>query len=222
MEEDSPDSSAESEDDARLRLLSGRSTVNKDIPVLYEPEFRTPAARTVNPLSVAPGVLPYRSDGKKPKCFFALFKGFIGALMGFPSEPDKVHLLLTSNLSFARVCGFVPKGSDEKYWQSHVPSLRKLEQFDRIMTEYGLWNREKWDEVRRNMEGEVFREESGVVGDTTHYKAYSGFETVIYKDENGKERIGSHQKLRLRGPRSMSAPMGACRRWHRDRRQIPI
>jgi len=195
-EEDSPDSSAESEDDARLRLLSGRATVNKDVPVLYEPEFRTPAVRTVNPLSVAPGVIPFRSDGRKPKCFFALFKAFIGAsLMGFPPEPDKVHLLLTSNLSFARVCGFVPKGTDEKYWQSHVPGLRKLEQFDQIMTEYGLWDREKWDEVRRNIRDGVFREESEVVGDTTHYQAYSGFETVKYKDENGKDLKKSQSLL---------------------------
>jgi len=39
-----------------------------------------------------------------------------------------VHLLLTSNLPFARVCGFVPKGENSVYWYKHVPSLRKLEQ----------------------------------------------------------------------------------------------
>jgi hypothetical protein len=55
-------------------------------------------------------VVPLRLIGRKPKCFFGLLKSFIGApLMGFPAEPEQVHLLLKINPSFARVCGFVPK-----------------------------------------------------------------------------------------------------------------
>lgn len=193
---EAPDGPAESEEEAKLRLLSGRATLNKDVPVLYEPEFRTPAVRSVNPLSVAPGAVPVRSDGRKPKCFFALFKAFLGApFMGFPSEPEPVFLLLTSNLSFARVCGFVPKVADDPYWQTHVPSLRKLEQFDQIMRDYGLWNQGKPDEVRHNIREKVLGEENTLVGDTTHYHAFSEFETVTYEDANGKEQRKSQSKV---------------------------
>jgi len=195
-EEGASDGPAESEEEAKQRLLAGRATLDRNVPVLYEPEFRTPAVRSVNPLSVAPGMVPVRSDGRKPKCFFALFKAFVGApLMGFPSEPEAVFLLLGSNPSFARVCGFVPKSGVDPYWQTHVPSLRKLEQFDQIMREYGLWNQRKWDEVRQNVREEVVREENILVGDTTHYHAFSEFETVTYEDEKGKEQRKSQSKV---------------------------
>ena len=99
------------------------------------------------PDSISPGVVPPRKMGKKPKCFFALFKSFLGVtLMGFPPEPEMVFNQLFSNLSFARVCGFVPNIKNDTYWFKNIPSLRKLEQFDQIMTEYGLWSQNKWDE----------------------------------------------------------------------------
>ncbi len=37
--------------------------------------------------------------------------------------------------------------------------------------------------------------EKEIVGDTTHYYAYSGFETVKYKDEDDKEQMKSQSKL---------------------------
>jgi hypothetical protein len=113
----------ESKEEAIQRFLFDRPTINKSVPVIHDEEFEVPPFRTVNPSSLAPGIVPNRLGGKKPKCFFALFKGFLGAtLMGFPPEPETVHLLLTSNLPFARVCGFVPKGEDSVYWYKHVPS----------------------------------------------------------------------------------------------------
>jgi len=115
--------------------------------------------------------------------------------MGLPPEPEKVHFLLTSNLSFARVCGFIPKGAEQESLSKYVPSLRKLEQFDQIMTDYGLWNRCKQQEIRTNIENGVIKEENIVVGDTTHYYAYSGFETITYTDENGKEKKKSQSKV---------------------------
>ena len=94
----------------------------------------------VSPESIAPGKAPFRLGGKKPKCFFALLKSFIGAtIMGFPAEPEKVYMLLKSNPSFARVCGFIPRHVRDEYCSEHIPSLRKLEQFDQIMRESGIW-----------------------------------------------------------------------------------
>jgi len=186
----------EQKDQAAQRLLFSRATMDKTAPVLHPEEYKESFIRTISPLSIAPGITPDRLGGKKPKCFFALFKGFIGvSLMGFAPEPDKVYLLLTSNLSFARVCGFIPKGEDEQYWFKYVPSLRKLEQFDQIMTDYGLWSKSKWNEVRQNIEKGVIKKENELVGDTTHYYAFSGFETLTFKNEKGKEKTKSQSKV---------------------------
>jgi hypothetical protein len=103
-------------------------------------------------------------------------------------------MLLTSNLSFARVCGLVPKGADANYWYKYVPSLRKLEQFDQIMTEYGLWSKAKWDHVRQNIDNKIIHKENELVGDTTHYHAHSVFKTVEYTDSKGKEKKKSQSK----------------------------
>lgn len=115
--------------------------------------------------------------------------------MGFPPEPELVYLLLKSNPSFIRVCGFAPKAEKDEYCLQHVPSLRKLEQFDQIMKECGLWGKIKLKEVRHNLQSGVVKKEKELVGDTTHYHAYSGFETVVYVDGKGKEKKKSQSKL---------------------------
>jgi len=35
-------------------------------------------------------------------------------LIGYPAEPEQAHLLLKSNPSFARVCGFAAKEKDKR------------------------------------------------------------------------------------------------------------
>jgi len=195
-ERNKAESCDETKENATQRLLFDRATMDKSVPVIYEEEFESSPVETVNSSSLSPGIVPLRIGGKKPKCFFSLFKAFVGAaLMGFPAEPEKVHLLLTSNLPFARVCGFVPKNANSQYWYLHVPSLRKLEQFDMIMTKYGIWHQLKWDEVEKNIEEGAIRKENELVGDTTHYHAYSGFGTVKYVDEKGKEHKKSQCKI---------------------------
>jgi hypothetical protein len=189
------DLSVEHKETATQLLLFGRATMDETASVLLEEEFITDMLPTVSPSMIAPSKTPDRIGGKKPKCFFALFKSFIGAsLMGFESIPEKVHLLLTSNLAFARVCGFIPKADNDQYWFKYVPSIRKLEQFDQIMTDYGLWDRCKTKEVIENIELGIIKKEKELVGDTTHFHAYSGFETVTYIDKKGKEKRKSQSK----------------------------
>ena len=196
LKEEDPKENKETKDEGRQRLLFNRTTMDKSKSVLHEMNPKQIAVPLASPQSVSPGVVPKRLGGKKPKCFFALFKSFTGVcLMGFAPEPEVVHNLLTSNLSFARVCGFIPNNSDERYWYRNIPSLRKIEQFDQIMTEYGLWSRSKWEEVRRNIEQGIIKKESELVGDTTHYHAYSGFETVAYTNARGKEKKKSQSKV---------------------------
>lgn len=189
------DTESEEKGHATQRLLFSRATMDKSVSILNEDEFTESTMRTIAPSSIAPGITPDRLGGKKPKCFFALFKSFIGvSLMGFAPEPEHVHKLLSSNLSFARVCGFIPKDEDDRYWYKHVPSLRKLEQFDQVMTEYGLWDKAKWDEVSRNIDEGIIERENELVGDTTHFHAESQFETVKYVDEDGNEKKKSQSK----------------------------
>ncbi len=186
----------ENKKEAAQRHLFNRPTVDKEKPVIFQQEDAPITQPKVSPCSIAPGVTPTRSGGKKPKCFFALFKSFIGAtIMGYPPEPEDVHRLLTSNLDYARVCGFIPKEKEGPYWFKEVPSLRKLEQFDQIMEGYGLWSKDKWFEVRQNLENGTIEKESMLVGDTTHYHASSSFETVEYTDEKGKDKKKSQSKM---------------------------
>ncbi len=192
----------ESQEEAKQRLLLDRPTMQtghpEQSPILYQVPVASAPLATVHPLALAPGVVPPRLVGRKPKCFFSLLKSFIGApLMGFPAEPESVYLLLRSNPSFARVCGFIPKEKDKApvYHASHIPSLRKLEQFDQVMRQAGLWEQIKRAEVATNLISGVIKAETELVGDTTHYLAYSGFETVEYEDAQGKPKKKSQSKV---------------------------
>ena len=115
--------------------------------------------------------------------------------MGFVSNPDDWRS--KSNPSFARVCGFVPKekAKVEAYNARQVPALRKLEQFDQVMRQGGIWEQIKVSEVRTNLLTGVIKKEKELVGDTTHYHAYSGFETVNYEDRKGHAKKKSQSKV---------------------------
>ena len=197
------DQIGETHEQAKQRLLFTRVTMGKyqeaaNPSIIFESELPEPVYELpkIDPESISPGVVPNRLGGKKPKCFFSLLKSFLGAtLMGFPPEPEYVYLLLNSNPSFLRVCGFAPKNEKDEYCYQHVPGLRKLEQFDQIMTEWGIWQDLKLQEVRRNIESGLIKKEDELVADTTHYYAYSGFETVKYIDDKGKEQKKSQSKL---------------------------
>jgi hypothetical protein len=108
-----------------------------------------------------------------------MLKAFLGmSLMGRASEPEFVHQELTNNPSFARTCGFTLPEAGIGYRQSDVPGLRKLEQFDQIMTANGLWDAAALERVRANLESGAIGLESTGVHDTTHYRAYSAMQVV--------------------------------------------
>ena len=111
------ESTPETEAAAKQRLLFDRPTMaSGQAPapqIIYQGQVVEYTVPKIDPQSLAPGVVPLRLVGRKPKCFFGLLKSFFGtALMGFAAEPEQVHLLLKSNPSFARVCGFVPQEKD--------------------------------------------------------------------------------------------------------------
>jgi len=191
----------ETEEQAKQRHLFDRPTMqtNDDqaMSPLYQYQPMTPTLTTVSAAHVAPGVIPSRFIGRKPKCFFAMLKAFLGVtLMGQKPEPEQVDDFLRNNPTFARACGYTPKTLEtyDEYSFDHVPSLRKLEQFDQIMTQFGLWDKIKQFQVNDNLVHGVVEMENELVGDTTHYIAYSGFETVEYQDEKGKKKKKSQSK----------------------------
>ena len=92
---------------------------------------------------------------------------------GEPPEPEFVYHKLRENPAFARTCGFTIRRPGKRARQSDVRSLRKLQQFDQIMTENGLWAEVALDQVADNLRSGTMQAESTVVHDTTHYHAYS-------------------------------------------------
>jgi len=186
----------ESKDEARQRLLFERPTAgNSQTPILFETPVSSQPVH-IDPEEIGPGKVPSRLAGKQPKCFFSLLKSFVGVtLMGHAAEPENIRRELVNNPAFARVCGFMPADAYGLYDQRAIPSLRKLEQFDQIMTENGLWSKCKWDEIRTNINSGLIKAEREIVHDTTHYHAYSCFEVVKYEDEKGKQQKKSQAKV---------------------------
>jgi len=169
----------ETQCEATMRLLFERATLCEDAPALHEVPASAAPQIHVNPNDLRPGRPPQRWAGKKPKCFFALLKAFVGVMArGRPAEPEIVYAELQSNPSYARTCGFTLPDPNGPYRQSDMPSLRKLEQFDQIMTDSGLWGDAALDQVARNLKTGCIQVESTVVHDTTHYHAYSGMQVV--------------------------------------------
>jgi hypothetical protein len=198
----SPNPTVETAKEAQLRLLFERPTIDESKPKLFTPSVTidvTHATITINEESVSPGEVPFRSGGKKPKCFFALLKSFLGTtVMGRPAEPKEVYHNLVNNPTFSRNCGFTIPRLHEQYSSSHIPSLRKLEQFDQIMTEAGLWDKIKQHEIQTNLENGVISKEDILVHDTTHYHGFSNFVTVKTTDEQGKPIKKSQSKVTKR------------------------
>lgn len=179
---------------ATLRLVESRATINDETPPLFDSKAEMLQPHHVNGKEIRPGFPPLRLAGMPPKCFFAMFKAFVGVvLQGKQAEPETVHGELRNNPSFARTCGFTLPDSSIGYRQSDSPSLRKLEQFDQIMSASGLWGMAAVDQVARNLRSGQIKPEPNIVHDTTHYKAYSGMHTVNLpvagEDETKKKSV---------------------------------
>ncbi len=185
--ENPPSPNPETQGQATQRTLLERATLDKQALALYErPQPTTPLIH-IAPHEVLPGVTPPRLAGRPPKCFFAMLYGFLGTtLAGQAAEPEFVHQRLRENPAFARTCGFtIPRrGKPER--QSDIPSLRKLQQFDQIMTAAGLWEELALDRVAANLREGKVKVEATLVHDTTHYHAYSSMQ-VIELPEAAKE-----------------------------------
>ena len=177
----------ETQEEADRRLLLQRATLSRSAPVLAEPLASELDLLHVDPASIRPGVVPPRLAGRQPKCFFAMAKAFLGVMLrGRKGEPEEVHQELAGNPAFARTCGFTLPDRELGYRQSDLPGLRKLQQFDQIMTAHVLWGQLGLDKVARNLKEGRVRAENTLVHDTTHYPAWSTRTAVEAVDEAGK------------------------------------
>lgn len=171
----------EEEEEATLRLMAERPTGgNTQAPILHptpEPPEETP---TVIAELLEPGIVPFRIGGREPKCFFAMLMAFLALhVMGRPGSAEEVDHLLRMSPPFARACGFTIRDPDGSYRQSDAPRLRKLEQFDQIMSDRGLWAEVTTQVVRGNIaSGKVPLDQQKLVHDTTHFLAYSAMDVI--------------------------------------------
>ncbi|HUU12108.1 MAG TPA: hypothetical protein VM182_00185 [Terriglobia bacterium] len=86
----------ETPEEATYRLLFERPTLCEDAPILHEPEMLKPSPIRVVSGTLRPGRTPPRFAGRAPKCFFAMFKAFMGvAVCGTPPEPQHVRQKLS-------------------------------------------------------------------------------------------------------------------------------
>ena len=181
----------ENKEEAQMRLLFERATMDCSKPKLFTV---TPGIIVedkdlfyVDEKQLAPWIVPSYFCGRKPKCFFAQLKAFLGTIaMGRPGTAQEVNHNLVNNPVFARECGFSLPHPNGAYNHRDIPSLRSLEQFDQIMREAGLWDKLKKNEISYNINSGVIKKEKILVHDTTHYHGYSEFVTIEYENEKGK------------------------------------
>jgi hypothetical protein len=188
---------AETREEATVRLLFSRATMDVDVPPVRDVPPTTREPLHVRPDTIWPGQVPMRMAGRAPKCFFAMFSAFLVApLLGRLPEPEDVRRELVNNPAFARACGFTLPSPDVPYRQSDIPSLRKLEQFDQIMTLNGLWDLAAVEQVRRNLADGTVQPEENIVHDTTHYHAHSEMTVVDVPSESEGGKPGRKSQSR--------------------------
>lgn len=177
-----PVADPEEEGQATLRLLYERPTeANPEAQMLHPtPE---PPARTLMVCEEAlePGVVPYRLCGREPKDFFAMFMAFEAVhLMGKAGTAEEVYHHLTISPPMARACGFtIPDPTLKEYRRTDIPRLRKLEQFEQIMSARGLWAEARKQTIQDNLQdGVIPLTDRVLVHDTTHFPANSAMEVV--------------------------------------------
>lgn len=216
--------SQETQEQATLRLMNERPTGgNGDATVLHPTALPPLSTPTVHAERLRPGVIPIRMAGKAPKCFFALLKAFIGVQsMGRSATAAEVRHHLEISPPFARACGFTQPQPDKGYRQSDIPSLRKLEQFEQIMADRGLWAGLRVQTIRDNLnQGVVELKGQDLAQDTTHYVAYSAMdviETPQPQSPPAKEALPEKEAVAAERTKAARMPKSARRGAHRAAR----
>lgn len=189
-DDDDCDEHQETREEATVRLMGGRPTGgNEDAPILHPTPSSPQSTPTIRADALEPGVIPFRTAGKAPKCFFALLMAFLGVqAMGRSATAEEVDHFLAIAPSLARACGFTQPDPEKGYRQSDIPKLRKLQQFEQIMTARGLWAGIRVQTISDNIsQGVVVVKGQELAQDTTHYVAYSSMDVIETPQEQGPQ-----------------------------------
>jgi len=136
----------------------------------------------------------FAGAGRPPCDAFCLIRAFLGSLtlLGRDS-PSEVHLLLRSNPTFARACGFMGSTAGKQPGEltsRRLPSESTCREFSEVMTRYGLWHLARLEQVRSNLDDGTVEVEDTLVFDTSHVEANShcaNVEPPDAKPEAGKK-----------------------------------
>jgi hypothetical protein len=124
--------------------------------------------------------------GRPPADALCLLRAFLAApLHGVDDSPTAVHRLLHRNPSFAHLCGFLGRETPKEPWEltsRRLPSLSLCEEFDEVMTRYGLWHMARRAQVKANLSTGIVKAERAIAVDTTHVEANSHCGNVVPKD----------------------------------------
>ncbi len=138
--------------------------------------------------------------GRPPCDAMCMMRAFLAApLLGVGDDPTSVYKLLHSNPTLARACDFLGRDAlkqTDELTSRRLPSLAVCEEFNEVMTRYGLWHLARKEQVRHNLESGVVEKEDTLVFDTTHVEANSHCANVVPLDakvEEGKKP--KHRKV---------------------------
>jgi len=133
--------------------------------------------------------------GAPPIDALCLMRAFVAApLLDLPDSPKSVHLALHSNPTFARACGFIGPGATKRPGElttRRLPSLSACEQFNEVMTRYGLWHRARQALVRSNLDSGILEREDTLAFDTTHLESNSHCDNLVPQDAQPKLDAGN-------------------------------
>ncbi len=159
------------------------------------PEVLSDSAKIPPPTSVI-----LSGPGRPPCDALCLMRAFLAApLLGVGDDPTSVYGLLRSNPTFARRCGFLARHAFKQpaeLTSRRLPSRALCEEFNEVMTRYGLWHLARLEQVASNIAGGVVGLEQSVCFDTTHIEAHSHCANVVppdAQDEAGKQP--KHRKV---------------------------
>ena len=162
----------------------GPAQVPMFVPVAPAPALRRALPPCLEDFSVAPPLLSrvLCGAGRPPTDGLCLLRAVLGAIaMGLKDTPSAVHALLRRNPTFAQQCGFLGPGASKQPGEltsRALPGESVLEEFDTVMTRYGLWHHEQLKQVRANIASGAVELDEVLSFDTAHIEAASGCKSV--------------------------------------------
>lgn len=169
------------------------------------PECLRDFSKPAPPLS-----LQLAGAGRPPCDALCMMRAFLGAsLLVGGDSPKDVHLLLHSNPTYARACGFLGRNAvkpPHELTSRRLPGLSTCEEFSEVMSRYGLWQLARVEQVRENLVSGVVEIEDTLAFDTTHAKANSHCDNVLPAESTKKTKRTKKRKKSKKKSKKSNKP----------------